>query len=154
MRFSCGQDKNNFTVNIYHIYNNLMVIVWMISESSINVEPNKQYRHLSNGTGIGGYSEAYTECGWRQMEIALIHWSFCWQHFEMHFITRGLLAYGYCHCLHLCVCVCICVCQFLRVCSIAHHSSKLGSPNLDQKMQSILLKIPIVFEAGHTVKIC
>ena len=153
MRFSYGQDKNNFTVNIYHIYNNLMVIVWMISESSINVEPNKQYRHLSNGTGIGGYSEAYTECGWRQMEIALIHWSFCWQHFEMHLLPEAFWPTGIVIAC-ICVCVCICVCQFLLVCSIAHHSFKLGSPNLDQKMQSILLKIPIVFEAGYTVKIC
>ena len=42
------------------------------------------------------------------------------------------------------VCVYLCVCQLLLVCAITHHPLKLGSPNLDQKMQNILLKVPIV----------
>ena len=51
-------------------------------------------------------------------------------------------AYGYCH--HLCLCVCLSVCQLLAVRAITHHPFKLGSPNLDQKLQNISLKVPIV----------
>ena len=59
--------------------------------------------------------------------------------YEDSLFTRGHLAYGYCHCLRLCEC------QLLLVRAITHHPLKLGSPNLDQKMQNILLKVPIVF---------
>ena len=55
--------------------------------------------------------------------------------------TRGLL---------LCVC-CVCLCvNFLLVHTITHHPFKLGSPNLDQKMQNFLLKAPVVLGAGWT----
>ena len=65
------------------------------------------------------------------------------------FLPEALLAYGYCHCLRLCVCVCVClsVCQLLLVRTITRRPFKLGSPNLNQKMQNILLKVPIVFGA-------
>ena len=65
------------------------------------------------------------------------------------FLPEALLAYGYCHCLRLCVCVCVClsVCQLLLVRTITRRPFKLGSPNLDQKMQNILLKILIVLGA-------
>ena len=43
-----------------------------------------------------------------------------------------------------CVCVCVFVCQLLLVRAITHHPLELGSLNLDQKMQNILLKVPIV----------
>ena len=39
--------------------------------------------------------------------------------------------------------VCLCV-NFLLVRTITHHPFKLGSLNLDQKLQNILLKVPIV----------
>ena len=64
-----------------------------------------------------------------------------------HLSTRGPLAYGYCHCLRPCVCVCLSVCQLLLVRAITHHPIKLGSPNLDQKMQNILLQVRIVLGA-------
>ena len=47
----------------------------------------------------------------------------------------------------VCVCVCLSVCQLLLVRTITRHPFKLGSPNLNQKMQSILLKVPIVLGA-------
>ena len=47
-----------------------------------------------------------------------------------------------CPCLCPYVCVCLCVCQpLLVVHAITHHPFKLGSPNLDQKMQNILLEV-------------
>ena len=48
----------------------------------------------------------------------------------------------------VCVCVCLSVCQPLLVRAITHHLLKLGSTNLDQKMQDILLKVPIVLGAN------
>ena len=45
------------------------------------------------------------------------------------------------------VCVCLSVCQLLLVRTITRHPFKLGSPNLNQKMQNILLKVPIVLGA-------
>ena len=47
----------------------------------------------------------------------------------------------------VCVCVCLSVCQLLLVRTITRHPFKLGSPNLNQKMQNILLKVPIVLGA-------
>ena len=49
----------------------------------------------------------------------------------------------------VCVCasVCVCVCQLLLVRAITHHTFQLESPDLDEKMQNILLKVPIVFGA-------
>ena len=47
----------------------------------------------------------------------------------------------------VCVCVCLSVCQLLLVQTITRRPFKLGSPNLNQKMQNILLKVPIVFGA-------
>ena len=56
------------------------------------------------------------------------------------------MAYEYCH--HLCLCVCVSVCvSILLVRAITNHPIKLGSPNLDQKMQNILPKVPIVLGA-------
>ena len=62
------------------------------------------------------------------------------------FLSEALLAYGYCHCLRLCVCLSVCVSTFL-VRAITRHPFKLGSPNIKQKMQNILLKVPIVLGA-------
>ena len=45
------------------------------------------------------------------------------------------------------VCVCLSVCHLLLVRMITRHPFKLGSPNLNQKMQNILLKVPIVLGA-------
>ena len=50
-------------------------------------------------------------------------------------------------CVCVCVCVCLSVCQLLLVRTITRRPFKLGSPNLNQKMQNILLKVPIVFGA-------
>ena len=61
--------------------------------------------------------------------------------------TRGPLAYGYCHCLCLCVCGCLSVCQLLLVRAITNHTYQLESPDLDKKMQNVLLKVPIVLGA-------
>ena len=47
-----------------------------------------------------------------------------------------------------CVCVYLCVCQLLLVRAITHHTFQLESPDLDEKMQNILLKVPIVLGAG------
>ena len=46
-----------------------------------------------------------------------------------------------------CVCVCVCICQLLLVRMITHHTFRLESPDLDEKMQNILLKVPIVLGA-------
>ena len=61
------------------------------------------------------------------------------------FLPEALLAYGYCH--RLCVCVYRCVCQLLVVGTISHHTFQLESPDMDEKMQNILLKVPIVMGA-------
>ena len=50
------------------------------------------------------------------------------------------MAFGYCHCLGVCVCVST---FFVR--AITHLTFRLESSNLDQKIQQILLKVPIVF---------
>ena len=63
------------------------------------------------------------------------------------FLPEAFLAYGYCHRLCLCVCVYLCVCQLLLVRAITHHKFQLESPDLDEKMQNILLKVPIVLGA-------
>ena len=47
----------------------------------------------------------------------------------------------------LCVCVYLCVCHLLLVRTITHHTFQLESPNLNEKMQNILLKVPIVLGA-------
>ena len=68
-----------------------------------------------------------------------------------HFYPRPVMALGYCRCLRLSVCVSVCVCgnhELFR--AITHHPFKLESPNLDQKIQNILLKIPIVLGTGWT----
>ena len=70
-----------------------------------------------------------------------------WWKSRLWFLPEALLAYGYCHCLRLCVCVCLSVCQLLLVRMITRHPFKLGSPNLNQKMQNILLQVPIVLGA-------
>ena len=46
-----------------------------------------------------------------------------------------------------CVCVYLCVCQLLLVRTINHLMSQLESPDLDEKMQNILFKVPIVLGA-------
>ena len=56
------------------------------------------------------------------------------------FYPRPVLAFGYCHRLG---CVCVCVNFFVR--AITHLTFQLESSNLDQKIQQILLKVPIVF---------
>ena len=63
----------------------------------------------------------------------------------MRFLPEALLAYGCCH--RLCVCVYLCVCQLLLVRTITHHTFQLESHDLDEKMQNILLKVPIVLGA-------
>ena len=45
------------------------------------------------------------------------------------------------------MCVCLSVCQLLLVRAITHHTYQLESPDLDRKIQNILLKVPIVFGA-------
>ena len=60
----------------------------------------------------------------------------------LSFISRGPLASGFCHCLRLCVCVRV---QLLLFRAITHHPLQLDSLNLDQMMQNILLKVPIVW---------
>ena len=47
----------------------------------------------------------------------------------------------------VCVCVYLCVCRRLPVRAITHHTFQLESPDLDEKMQNILLKDPIVLGA-------
>ena len=47
----------------------------------------------------------------------------------------------------VCVCMCLSVCQLLLVRTITRRPFKLASPNLNQKMQNILLKVPIVLGA-------
>ena len=47
----------------------------------------------------------------------------------------------------VCVCAYLCVCQLLLVRVITHHMFQLESPDLDEKMQNILLKVPIVLGA-------
>ena len=57
------------------------------------------------------------------------------------------LPQGYCHYLFLSVCVFVCVCVHISpdiVCSITHHPFKLGSPNLDQRYKTPLLR-PLLF---------
>ena len=61
------------------------------------------------------------------------------------FLPEALLADRYCH--HLCLCVYQYVCQLLLVRAITHHTFQLESPDLDEKMQNILLKVPIVLAA-------
>ena len=70
--------------------------------------------------------------------------------FSASFLPEALLAYGYCHCLRLCVCVCVSVCLCVNFCLSGDNSSpfKLGSPNVNQKMQNILFKVPIALGAG------
>ena len=51
-----------------------------------------------------------------------------------------MASFGYCHCL----CVSVSVNHEL-VCAITRHKIELESPNLDQKMQNILLVAPAVF---------
>ena len=63
------------------------------------------------------------------------------------FLPEALLAFWYCHRLCLCLCVYLCVCQLLLVRAITHHTYQLESPDLDRKMQNILLKVPIVLGA-------
>ena len=61
------------------------------------------------------------------------------------FFPEALLANGYCHCHRLCLCVCVSVClSTFLVRAITHHTFQLKSPDLDEKMQNILLKVPIV----------
>ena len=60
-----------------------------------------------------------------------------WDFYPMPFWPTGIVIA--CVCVRLSVCV-----STLLVCVITHHSFKLGSPDLDQKMQNILLKVPIV----------
>ena len=55
--------------------------------------------------------------------------------------------YEYCHRLCLCVCMYLCVCHFLFVRAITHHTFQLESPNLDEKMKNVLLKVLIVLGA-------
>ena len=76
-----------------------------------------------------------------------INWKICQNKSLSSFLPEALLAYRYCLCLRLCVCVCLSVCQLLLVRAITRHPFKLGSPNLNQKMQNILLKVPIVLGA-------
>ena len=54
-----------------------------------------------------------------------------------HFYPRPVLAFGYCRCLRVSV-------NHELVCAITHQKFELESPNFDQKMQNILLKVPIV----------
>ena len=63
------------------------------------------------------------------------------------FLPEALLAYGYCHCLRLCVYVCLSVCVSTFACPGDNLPFKLGSPNINQNMQNILLKVPIVLGA-------
>ena len=61
------------------------------------------------------------------------------------------MASGYCRCLRLFVCPSVHVCgnnDLVR--ARTHHLFKLESPNLNQKMQNILLKVPIVLGTDWT----
>ena len=62
-------------------------------------------------------------------------------------LPEAVLAYGYCHRLCLCVGVYLYVCQLLIVRTITHHTFQLESPDLDEKVQNSLLKVPIVLGA-------
>ena len=53
------------------------------------------------------------------------------------FYPRPVLAFGYCRCLRVSV-------NHELVSAITRHNFELKPPNLDQKMQTILLKVPIV----------
>ena len=59
------------------------------------------------------------------------------------FYLRPVSSSGYCRCLRLSVCSSVHLLSLL-FCTITHIMFQLESPNLDQKMQNILLKIPIV----------
>ena len=77
----------------------------------------------------------------------LVHMLSCaWWERSVHFYPRPFWPTGI---VIACVCVCVClsVCQLLLVRMITRHPFKLGSPNLNQKMQNILLKVPIVLGA-------
>ena len=59
------------------------------------------------------------------------------------FYPRPVLAFGYCRCLLLFVCVCVSVCVWvnhLLVRAITRDPYKLGSPNLDQRCKTPLLR--------------
>ena len=64
---------------------------------------------------------------------------------KLSFYPRPVMAFGYCHRLNLSLCVSV---NHKLVGAISPHPFKLKSPNLDQKMQNILLKVPIVLGAG------
>ena len=51
----------------------------------------------------------------------------------------------------VCVSVCLSVCQLLLFRAITHHTCQLESPDLDRKMQNILLKVPIVLGGWLTL---
>ena len=58
----------------------------------------------------------------------------------MGFITRGPFGLRVLSSpVSVCVCVYLCVCQLLLVRTITHHTFQLDSPDLDEKMQNILL---------------
>ena len=61
----------------------------------------------------------------------------------MPFWHRGIVI----ACVCVCVCVYLCVCQLLLVRAITHYTFQLESPDLDEKMQNILLKVPVVLGA-------
>ena len=63
----------------------------------------------------------------------------------MYFFPRPVCPTGIvAACISLCVCVSMCVSfNRERVCVITHHTFQLESPNLDPKLQSILIKVPI-----------
>ena len=109
--------------------------------------------HSSEPPSINQVTKMYIDCVFENgMKAYCDNW---WFHVSLMqvdhtvFLPEALLAYGYCHCLRLCMCVCVClsVCQLLLVRTITRRPFKLGSPNLNQKMQNILLKVPIVFGA-------
>ena len=66
----------------------------------------------------------------------------CWWHFYLRPFGPWVLSLPGSVC--VCVCVCLSVCQIRVVHAITHHPFKLESPTLDQKMQNILLKVPII----------
>ena len=64
------------------------------------------------------------------------------------YIYMPVLAFGYCRCLCLQVCLSVCVCvNHEFVCTITHHSFKLGSPNLDQRCKTHSLRSPLFCRA-------
>ena len=67
----------------------------------------------------------------------VVHKNYSW---NLRFYPRPFWPTGF-----VIACVSVCVCQLLLVRVKTHHAFQLEAPDLDEKMQNILLKVPIVF---------